>query len=277
MLEIIYEHLITSNPLGIDDCIIGNSLDYKPSLAASTPHWHNALEILYVAEGNVDYICNGVPVHISDDDFVFVNNRTIHQAKKTDSCEKTKVLLMVIPNSFLLKLVSEISDFYFSIKDCSEERYEILVSLRRIYSYFLTKTPYFQLLINRELTNILYCLYAHCIVPDSPVKHYNSISKKVINYVDSHYNENISVSSVAKLVGLQDTYFCRKFKKEVGISFHYYLSSVRLNMALSLYSLGQESLLSCALQSGFASEKILIDWCKKIYHCTPSQYKSQNT
>ena len=50
---------------------------------------------------------------------------------------------------------------------------------------------------------------------------------------------------------------------------------IRLDAALALYNSDHYSLLDCALQAGFTSEKVMIDWCRKIYQCTPAQYKIQ--
>ncbi len=82
--------------------------------------------------------------------------------------------------------------------------------------------------------------------------------------------EKFTYLPLQNLVGLQETYFCRKFKKkETGISFHQYLSRIRLMRRLP-YTTRSLLALDCALQAGFTSEKVMIDWCRKdlsVYAC----------
>lgn len=53
--------------------------------------------------------------------------------------------------------------------------------------------------------------------------------RKVMSYVEEHYKENISLQDVSDLLGIGKEYFCRFFKKNMGISFLQYLNEVRLS------------------------------------------------
>ena len=60
------------------------------------------------------------------------------------------------------------------------------------------------------------------------------------------------------------------------MSYHQFVSQLRLQSALSHLAAGNRSETECALEAGFSSVKLLIDWCKRIYCCTPQQYIKQN-
>lgn len=53
--------------------------------------------------------------------------------------------------------------------------------------------------------------------------------RKVMSYVEEHYKENISLQDVSDFLGIGKEYFCRFFKKNMGISFLQYLNEVRLS------------------------------------------------
>ena len=55
--------------------------------------------------------------------------------------------------------------------------------------------------------------------------------QKVIDYLDFHYADPITVLDMAKLVALERSYFYRLFKSEVGISPKEYLTRLRLDKA----------------------------------------------
>lgn len=60
------------------------------------------------------------------------------------------------------------------------------------------------------------------------------VVRDVMNYIDCHYNERISLELVATRFHVSGTYFCKIFKKETGRHFHEYLRSVRLQKARTL-------------------------------------------
>ena len=272
--DITYERLATKNPIGVDGCIIALSKGYG-HLTDTSLHWHHAFELTLVLESDIRYTADGAEHYVSCGDFLFINSGVIHQTQNANKYQNICGLVLVIPDTMIKELVPEIDCPYFRIEKDSKERMEILESLYRMEQCIKNPQRFHPLLIRSELFKILYLLYTYCYDPDASNTDYNVASKTVINYVGEHYMENLSIPSIANLVGLQETYFCRKFKKETGISFHQYLSRIRLDAALALYNSDHYSLLDCALQAGFTSEKVMIDWCRKIYQCTPAQYKIQ--
>lgn len=57
---------------------------------------------------------------------------------------------------------------------------------------------------------------------------------QAIGYMETHYNEPISVSDLADAAHLERSYFSVRFKEETGHSPHSYLSSLRIRKAQSL-------------------------------------------
>ena len=103
-----------------------------------------------------------------------------------------------------------------------------------------------------------------------PNTDYNVASKTVINYVGEHYMEKFEHTFHCKPRGTAGDLFLQEIqKKETGISFHQYLSRIRLMRRLP-YTTRSLLALDCALQAGFTSEKVMIDWCRKdlsVYAC----------
>ncbi len=57
---------------------------------------------------------------------------------------------------------------------------------------------------------------------------------KTVEYIERHYDENISIKEIAKSIYLSEDYFIRKFKKVMGMTPYAYLSGLRLSVATSL-------------------------------------------
>ncbi len=65
----------------------------------------------------------------------------------------------------------------------------------------------------------------------------NTLIKNIKRYVDENYaSHDLTLSNVAKVFYINSSYLSRTFKKEAGISFIEYLTTVRMEKALSLLS-----------------------------------------
>lgn len=61
---------------------------------------------------------------------------------------------------------------------------------------------------------------------------------RTIEYMETHYMENITIEEIASMVYLNVDYFIRKFKKEMGITPYAYLSRLRKSIASTLIASG---------------------------------------
>ncbi|MEE1318321.1 MAG: AraC family transcriptional regulator, partial [Ruminococcus sp.] len=93
--------------------------------------------------------------------------------------------------------------------------------------------------------------------------------------VEKNYKNDISMKSVADLVGLSPTYFSKYFKNVADVSFIRYLNLVRLEHALNDMFYDNQNVTNAAMNNGFANVKSFIELCKKIYGHTPTEYKKR--
>lgn len=234
----------------------------------TTPHWHDALEITLLLEGDIQYYLNGQKFILHSGDFLLINSGVIHS---TENANDTPLcaLVMIISDTALHKLIPNLPDHIsFSIPENSDSKRNVLASLYRIYHLMEETGVYTHLLIKSELLQILYKL-CECLQPATRTSAHMFHSQNVITYVNEHYSEPISVDKAASLAGLQKNYFCRCFKAQTGISFNHYLNHVRLDAALFEFASSGSTLLECSLNAGFSGEKTMINWCRKIYGSTP--------
>ena len=69
---------------------------------------------------------------------------------------------------------------------------------------------------------------------DNPRQHAPQVVQSIIFYLQSHYNEPITLDSISLMAGYEKTYFCQLFKDVTGSTFHGYLTELRLEKALPL-------------------------------------------
>ena len=92
-------------------------------------------------------------------------------------------------------------------------------------------------------------------------------------YIESHFDEDISLSSLAQLTHLSRYHLIRVFREAVGIPPHAYLRQVRIRRAKEMLASGQ-SIADVASATGFTDQSHLTRWFKRLWGFTPGQYRN---
>ena len=98
---------------------------------------------------------------------------------------------------------------------------------------------------------------------------------EAITYISQHYMNSISLVDVAESVHLNEEYFSRLFKKEVGINFTDYLLNLRMEKAHSLLMTTDLKIASVAEKVGISDSKYFSLLFKKTFDQTPSQVRDR--
>jgi transcriptional regulator GlxA family with amidase domain len=92
-----------------------------------------------------------------------------------------------------------------------------------------------------------------------------------LEYMETHFAEDVTIAKLAALVSLSPFYFARAFEKEIGLPPHAYLESIRIRKACELLDQGS-TLASTALSAGYVDQSHLTHRFKRILGITPGQY-----
>ena len=95
---------------------------------------------------------------------------------------------------------------------------------------------------------------------------------QVREYLDANFTSNISVQTLATLVGLNPFYLTRLFQKTYGLPPHAYQVQCRIHLSKQLLRRGL-SLSEIALQAGFTDQSHLNRHFKRHMGVTPGSYK----
>ncbi len=94
---------------------------------------------------------------------------------------------------------------------------------------------------------------------------------KAKQFIEAHYESNISLSDLSRVVELSRYYFLRVFKNETGLTPHAYLNQIRIERAKKLIN-ANNPIIETAYSTGFFDQSHLNRVFKKIYGITPGQY-----
>ena len=100
--------------------------------------------------------------------------------------------------------------------------------------------------------------------------------EEVINYINSHYTENLCLTDLAYRYGLSSNYFSTIFKKKTGSTFIHYLTSLRIAESERLLRETSLTIREISEHVGYYSTSFFIRTFKKIKGITPSEYRRTN-
>jgi two-component system response regulator YesN len=121
------------------------------------------------------------------------------------------------------------------------------------------------------------CLQASNELALIAAKKTNQKISRILEYIEQHISEDISLNDVADWVGLSPAYVSRTFKESIGQNFVEYLSICRVEQAKQLLKNTQMSIKEIGFNSGFNSMQTFIRTFKKLENCTPSQYRDKES
>lgn len=100
----------------------------------------------------------------------------------------------------------------------------------------------------------------------------NTITE-IINYVNRHYAENITLEQISRLFSRSNSCISHSFKKQTGLSFREYLINTRIRSAKSLLIYSDLNISEIAFSVGFNDSNYFSNAFKKYTGLSPGKYK----
>lgn len=100
--------------------------------------------------------------------------------------------------------------------------------------------------------------------------------KRVLEYVDAHLDENITLSELAQNLNLSVYYFATLFKKTTGLSPHQYILHRRVSRARQLLRNTDLSVLDVSLDLGFQHQNNFARAFRRVTGMTPTGFRQRN-
>ncbi len=242
-------------------------------------HWHEEVEILYPLNGATDITIDNKKYMLPNKQFVVVESCKIHSTYcHTSPCMflcihiSKKYLQQYFPDIELYEIncnPNEIEDILFT------QYLEICKMLETLTRLYIKDVTAFRLEAQGIILQILAHLIRYFSANTAPQLSTSDMLsreriRQVISYVEEHFREPISLNDISGSLGLGKEYFCRFFKKNMGISFFKYLNEIRLTYVYQDLVNTDLSITEIMERNGFTNQKLFNQSFKKLYGCTPS-------
>jgi AraC family transcriptional regulator len=97
--------------------------------------------------------------------------------------------------------------------------------------------------------------------------------KRVVEFIEEHLAEQISLAALAELVDLSLYHFARAFTQSLGVPPHRYHMARRMDRARSLLQMPELSVTQIGIQIGFCETSSFTKAFRRFTGLTPSEYR----
>lgn len=244
-------------------------------------HWHPQQELIRVTQGSFPLTLDGKVYVLEAGDIVYIQDGISHGGTPVDCAYQCLV---------------------FDLKPCviAEEQGQDFMKKIMLHQYSIAPLALNDSAKIRTLTEILFSsmeagstgaslktigalmliygtIQEQGLYYESPVKKTSAKSpsarfKKALNYIESHYAENITLEDMASAVGMNAKYFCRFFKDMSNHTPLGYLNYYRIERACEQLAEKQISVTDAALGNGFNDLSYFIKTFRLQKGVTPGHY-----
>lgn len=239
-------------------------------------HWHNHLQLYWVKEGSLDFQVNSHHFTLNSKSLLFLNRQQVHQSRVGNQDTQAICILFDLGflNPFLRQEIVnpffEDEDFAFKLLPIRADHQQLLAKL---YDQVWDKLPY--LSIVNLLSETVDLVIRNFDTDPEYNRQDQDIFNQLLSYIQSHYNEKITITSLQKHVGINKNYLNQLFHTYSQDSPIGFINRYRLQQAQNLVTNTDVNISEIANMVGFNHLSYFIEQFRKEYGYTPLQYRKQ--
>ena len=259
----------------------GFGVKYENNLSAYTPpHWHKAVELLLFVKGKVTCNFENAKRQFKKGDMYIINSHEVHETK----CSRNAVYLVVhIDPNIMCRYVPTFDQMRFNLAFDPDDQPKAMAfeQLRAHMGEILRLSAdesdlTAKLDRNARLFAVAAILVKHFSQPlameETRLQRSDMTRlEPLLEYIQLHHGEELPLDEAVEFMGLNKEYFCRLFKKNMGVSYLQYVYQVRTTAVCRELETTEDPIGEIAERHGFRDPKMLNQYFREIYGCTPSE------
>lgn len=244
------------------------------------PHWHQSIELSYTLQGHIEQFTIGGQVHrTSPGQILVINTMEVHSIRMPGrSHEQGRALTLLFPYDWVKLYQSDIEDYEFRIPEIAEltglQRYAYHLlqdKLKEVAAVYTKKPALSTIRLHILLLEILKILLENFLELRSQAtclpktKQALERIQNIKSYIESSYQQDISLQEIADICFLSKGYVVRFFKEYMGMTIGDYINEVRAQHARDCLLHSQMNFTEIALSTGFSGLRTMNRALEKSY------------
>lgn len=246
----------------------------KGKMAA--PHYHEEHELYYLAEGSATYFIGDEIYSIQAGEFVFIPRGIPHMTEYERNGYNERVLLS-FPNTVFsentVSLVEKLAQI--RVVRVPEKDKMMLEELLDKIETENGRKERDNILIGLYIQELMALLCRHQCERKVNIQVSDRIVYDVSEYINTHYEQEITLESLSRQFAFSEEYLSRKFKAVSGIGINQYLTYVRISNGERLLRESKLSMTQVAQRCGYNNSNYFSTVFKKMKGVTPLMYRKK--
>lgn len=246
-------------------------------------HYHLSYEILYIVEGEAEFIINNKKYIAKKNSLIFISPLEKHTSQIIKTPYKRYYIwfdndyfytFTKFPVLFSI-LKYHKNDFVHVLDFSNTESTSIEMLLSTMLKEFNCQAPLWNVRIDLLIIDMLIHVYRN--YPQYFLNSNSTNTTKTIleiqQYIEHNYNLDISLEDISKQFFISKFYLSKMFKQTTGFNFKEYIILYRLQKAKELLETTDKTISSIGMDIGFNNVNQFIKLFKTKENCTPLQYR----
>ncbi len=249
-----------------------------PNSLCFTSHWHDRIEFLVIMSGQLHAHLGEEQLTFTTGQVAVIEPQMLHYGISGEEGLSYYTIMFDIEKFYNGTIASE---KYLTPIVKYSPRFQRKADNAEIFEAFLrlidlvkdnTKNPLCAVGIVYEILGLL---YQHCAADSKLIYKFDQKFRVVIEYINEHFTEKITVKEISRKFGYDETYFCRRFREITGITAMRYIKILRLESAQKLLQSKEDEIGDIAWKCGFSDISYFSNCFKKQYGVSPSEFRKR--
>ena len=259
--------------------------DEYPGSANYPWHWHNEIEITMVAEGSMEYCLPSGSCTLARGDIIFVNSNVLHMTKfRQDETFLQKGVLFshqlvsgpsgsLINTKFVKPVLSNRTAGHMVFGRDTPQGRTIRGHLEKLFALMEELPEGYEIEARNILSAVWLIVYKELPEDNVSLNADFERMKYMMDYINKHYSEKISLKEIASAAHLSDRECNRTFRRVMDLTPFAYLGEMRIDQARELLRTTERPITEIAAAVGFSSSAYFAAVFRKSTGKTPTEYK----
>lgn len=242
-------------------------------------HNHREFQIVLIESGKASVRILDKTFDVSEGDLVLINPMEVHRISPDENTVyKHKCVCFdcsLIMDDSIAGDISEESTTVIRHISAEEEHTPYLTDLfLKLFEVCKNEPKSFEPEVKSYITLIFAYLTEKELLDKNSVRKENvEFCGKLLKYIREHYAEPVTSKQASEDLAFNQSYFCRAFKKNFGMSFSEYLNNYRIFTSRRLIEETNKNIADIAFDCGFATPSYFAKCFKSLLGVLPAEYR----
>ncbi|WP_235929797.1 helix-turn-helix domain-containing protein [Chengkuizengella marina] len=252
-----------------------------------TWHYHKEVEIIAVLSGQLEVHVGEVVYLLESGDVILIGSNELHRDRMIKEGLEYIVLQFDIEQYFDYSIMPYIKYFAGTNDPLSHLNYifennvlaknEIFDAVSEIYNESQSKKTGYEIAVTLFIHKIMLVLLRNDTNKTLNVQHNADFLrlKPVLDYVDSHLMDKISIATAAQMVNMSYYHFVKFFKNTIQMTFIEYVNYKKIKKAERMLLTREDSITQIGESINMNNMAHFYKIFKKYNHCSPNEFRKK--